>query len=435
MSRKMKQDEISRRQFMINSARTSLGVTVAPMLGASVATQGWSALPGQGGGGKAKAVIFLNMSGGMSHLDTFDLKPRKPEVQGPVKAINTTADGVQLSEYLPNLAKQAHHLAIINSMSTTQGAHEQGQYFLHRSYPPRGTIVHPSMGAWVMRLAGRRNTSVPGFVSVGGGENSLSPGFFGSKFGGVPVLDPNKGLADVRRPSSVSKDDYDKRLALADKMNAEFHSKFAQKKLNEHVGLYDEAVKLMSSKDLEAFDISQEESSMRELYGNDRFGQGCLLARRLVEHNVRFVEVGLGGWDTHYDNFTSVEARAAVLDKALAALLYDLERRGLLETTLVALATEFGRTPKIVQEHQMGRDHHPRAFSCVLAGGGIRGGQKYGETDSEGARVKDGKVTPPMFNATIAHALGLPLDRVVMSPSGRPFWVSDKAPAVTEIFG
>lgn len=427
-------DEITRRQFVINSARSMLGVTVAPMLGASVATEAWAAESSPGGGGRAKSVIFLNMNGGMSHLDTFDLKPRNPAVQGPVKPINTTAD-FQISEYLPQLAKQAHHLAVINSMTTNQGAHEQGQYLIHRSYPPRGTITHPSMGAWVMRLAGRRNTSIPGFVAVGGGEDSLSAGFMGSKFSGVPVLDPDKGLADVEIPSGVSKADFDTRLSLADKMNADFHDKYNHKKVKEHQGLFDEAISLMESKDLEAFDLSKEPSGIREMYGMDRFGQGCLLARRLVEHNVRFVEVSLGGWDTHYDNFTAVEARCAVLDQAMGALLADLERRGLLESTLVALATEFGRSPRIVQEHQLGRDHHPRAFSCVLAGGGIRGGQKYGVSDGEGSRVKENTVTPPMFNATIAHALGLPLDHMVMSPSGRPFWVSNKQPALTTLFG
>ena len=427
----MKANELDRRHFMINSARTFLGVSLSPMLGSSIAS---AAIPGQGhNGGKAKAVIFLNMSGGMSHLDTFDLKPRKPEVQGPVKGISTSAD-FQISEYLPELAKQMHHCAVINSMNTTQGAHEQGQYILHRSYAQRGTIVHPTMGAWVLKLGGRRNKSVPGYVAVGGGENAMSPGFFGSRYAGVPVLDAHSGLQDVRRPDSVSQRDYDQRLSLADKMNAGFHAKFPQKKVAEYQGLYDEAIKLMRSKDLEGFDISGEDQGTRETYGDNRFGQGCLLARRLVERNVRYIEVSLGGWDTHYDNFTSVKSRCETLDKGLAALLDDLHKRGLLESTIVCLATEFGRTPKIVPEHQLGRDHHPRAFSCVLAGGGVNGGQKYGETDSTGARVKDKKVTPPMLNATIAHALGLPLDAMLMSPSGRPFWVSDKAPAVTELF-
>ena len=170
------------------------------------------------------------------------------------------------------------------------------------------------------------------------------------------------------------------------------------------------------------------------MYGSSNFGQGCLLARRLVEHHVRFVEVTLGGWDTHYDNFTSVESRAGVLDAGFAALVTDLERRGLLDSTLVCIGTEFGRTPEIVTEHQDGRDHFPKAFSAVMAGGGIKGGQKYGRTDGSAKNVVENKVTPQNFNATIAYALGLPGDRVVTSPSGRPFWIANKARPVTDIF-
>jgi hypothetical protein len=426
-------DELSRRQFMVDTAFKCLGVTVAPLMGATVAG---AAAPGAagGGGGKARGVIFLNMNGGMSHIDTFDLKQRKPEVQGPVKAISTSVAGLQISEYLPLLASQAHHLCIINSMESNQGAHEQGQYFIHRSYPPRGTIVHPSLGAWVMRLAGRRNSTIPGFVAIGGGEDSISPGFMGAKFAGVSLPSPKEGLRDIEKPGYVTHEEFDRRLALADELNAGFHSKFSQRAVREHRGIYEDAVRMMRSADLEAFDITKEDDGLREKYGYDNFGQGCLLARRLVEHGVRFVEVGLGGWDTHYDNFRSVEARCKVLDRGMAALLNDLHGRGMLEETLVVLATEFGRTPEIVAEHNNGRDHHPRAFSCVLAGGGVAGGQIYGKTDASGNRVAENPVSVPSFNATIAHAMGLPLETVIMSPSGRPFTVADKAPPVTKIF-
>jgi uncharacterized protein (DUF1501 family) len=170
------------------------------------------------------------------------------------------------------------------------------------------------------------------------------------------------------------------------------------------------------------------------MYGSGRFAQGCMLARRLVEHGVRFVEVQLGGWDTHYDNFAAVEGRCKEFDQAYAGLISDLEKRGLLKDTLVVVATEFGRTPTIKTEHQDGRDHHPSAFSCLLAGGGIKGGYKHGETDAKGERVKEKPVTVQDFNATIAAALGLPHELVVMSPSGRPFKFADKGVPVAEVF-
>ena len=171
-----------------------------------------------------------------------------------------------------------------------------------------------------------------------------------------------------------------------------------------------------------------------KLYGTGRFSQGCLLARRLVEHGVRFVEVQLGGWDTHYDNFTAIQGRCQEFDQAYAALLEDLHKRGKLEDTLVVVATEFGRTPVINTEHKMGRDHHPEAFSCLLAGGGVKGGFKYGETDATGTKVKDKLVNVQDFNATIAAALGLPWNLTVMSPSQRPFQIADKGKPIAEVF-
>ena len=199
--------------------------------------------------------------------------------------------------------------------------------------------------------------------------------------------------------------------------------------------LYREAISLMNSKDLKAFDLREEDQATRDLYGSGNFAQGCLLARRLVEHDVRFVEVQLGGWDTHYDNFTAVEGRCLEFDQAYAALLTDLGKRGKLQDTLVVVATEFGRTPEIKTEHSNGRDHHPNAFSCVLAGGGVKGGMKYGATDSSGSKVKENVVSVQDFNATIAYALGLPHDLVLMSPTKRPFKIADKGTPVTSIFG
>ncbi len=232
----------------------------------------------------------------------------------------------------------------------------------------------------------------------------------------------------------MTPEDFERRLTLADKMNRQFHGKYPNADVKAYEELYREAIALMNSKDLKAFDLGQESQATRDLYGSGRFAQGCLLARRLVENGVRFVEVELGGWDTHYDNFTGVAGRCEEFDQAYAALITDLEKRGKLDDTLVVVATEFGRSPEINTEHQGGRDHHPAAFSCLLAGGGVKGGMKYGTTDASAQKVKENVVTVQDFNATIAYALGLPYDTVVMSPSKRPFKIADKGQPVTSLF-
>lgn len=427
-----KADELTRRQFVANAAKAYLGVGLMPVLGAGLT--GEAQAQKKAGRKTAEAVIFLNMTGGMSHIDTFDVKPGKKEIQGPVESISTKVDGIQISEYLPMTAAVMDKICIIRSMSSINGAHDRGQYVLHRSYAPRGTIVHPTLGAWTMKLKGRKNKEIPGFVTVGGSAADASAGFFGVKYAGVPLGRPDEGLKDSVRAGSVSEEDFDRRLRLADALNKDFHREHRSVEAEAYDELYKEAVRLMRSDDLKAFDIAKEPKSSKEAYGNNPFGQGCLLARRLVEHGVRYVEVTLGGWDTHYDNFTSVEARCKVLDRAYATLLLELESKGLLDITIVALSTEFGRSPEIVAEHNNGRDHHPTAFSSLLAGGGIKGGMVHGKTDSKGMRVKKDKVGVEDFNATIAHALGMDTSAVLLSPSGRPFQVAHKGKPVQQIF-
>lgn len=427
-------DELSRREFMRMAAKSCLGVSVLPMLGTTLA--GPAPAGAAGARGKAKSVIYLFMSGGMSHLDTFDLKPKRKEVQGPVEALPSKADGILVSHYLPRTAQVMDKVCVINSMNSNQGAHEQGQYLLHTGYAARGTIKHPTLGAWVLRLGGRLNPQIPGYVAVDVAPEHSSGGFLGPNFAAAPVGGAEEGLKDSHRAESVSPENFARRLALADRLNGRFHERQASAEVKAYEELYKEAVTLMNSEDLKAFDTRAEPAETRKLYGEGRFAQGCLLARRLVEHGVRFVEVELGGWDTHYDNFTGVQGRCHELDQAYAALLSDLERRGLLETTLVVLATEFGRSPEIQTDHKLGRDHHPSAFTCLLAGGGVKGGMRYGETDSKGERVKEKPVTLPAFNATIAHALGIDTSQVLVSPSGRPFVIGgeDKVGPLLEVF-
>ncbi|MEY3395473.1 MAG: hypothetical protein RL346_1709 [Verrucomicrobiota bacterium] len=426
-----KADELTRRQFMLNAARSYLGVHLFPMLGSSVAS---AAAPGSGAATRAKHVIYLFMHGGMSHLDTFDPKPKKKAVMGPTKTIVGKA-GVEISGYLPKTAEVTDKMCILNSLSSTQGAHEQGTYVMHHSYSPRGTIRHPALGSWVLKLGGRLHPDLPGFVAVNTAPAVTSGGFFGANYSAALIGRPDEGLLDSKPPSEVSADDFSRRLSLADKLNQQFHEQFPNADVKAYEDLYREAISLMNSSDLSAFDLSKESEATRRLYGSGSFAQGCLLARRLVEHDVRFIEVQLGGWDTHYDNFTGVEGRCQEFDQAYAALLTDLEAKGKLKDTLVVVATEFGRTPEIQKDHKDGRDHHPSAFSCVLAGGGVKGGMKYGQTDSSGNKVKADLVTVQDFNATIAYGLGLPHDLVLMSPSRRPFKIADQGKPVTSIFG
>jgi hypothetical protein len=426
-------DPLNRRVFVTKAAQSLLGVTAASQL-----TSKALAIPGENTSPlkqvpTARNVIYLYMNGGMSHLDTFDPKPDNAEVMGLTKTINTKADGIRLSENLPLVARQADKLAIIRSMSSTQGAHEQGQYFQRTSYTLRSSIRHPSMGAWLEKFQNRGNPTLPGSVMIGNESRHPGAGFFEAKFAPLMINDPESGIANVTPNSWFTQDRLTNRLGVAKQLDQKFAETYDVKNVRAYSDMYDDAVKMMKSEELKAFDLDAEPAALREKYGRERFGQGCLLARRLVEHGVRHVEVSFGSWDTHNANFTRVPELCDELDAALSTLLQDLESRGMLNETLVVLATEFGRTPEINVND--GRDHHPSGFSCVLAGGGIRGGQIYGATDANGDKAVDKPVTIPDFNATIGYALGLPLDQVLYSPTKRPFTVADKGKPLAQLFG
>ncbi len=424
-----KLSELSRRDFLTRTARTCFGLSIAGSASRLFSPQALAADPAvvNAGGGKAKHVIYLYMSGGMTHIDTFDPKPGAPaEIRGSTEAIKTNVDGIQLGHCLPLLAGHMDKVALIRSLSTTQGAHEQGKYFMHTGYTQRGTISHPSSGSWVARLAGGTGGEMPPFVLVGGGNQHPGGGFFEPKFSPLPIGDPQKGLRNVAMRKNTTDESFRRQLTLRHELDHDFDSRFhkGQRSVRAYDEVYDSAVKLMHSKDLEAFDLSRESAASRAAYGSDRFGQGVLLARRLVERGVRFVEVEYGGFDWHADNFDLMEEKIPVLDQALSALLSDLSAKGLLDETLVVVATEFGRSPKIVSNE--GRNHYPKAFSCLMAGGGIKGGQAYGKTDETASNVIEGKVSAGDFNASIAFALGLPYDLTLMSPSKRPFKMGGK---------
>jgi hypothetical protein len=321
---------------------------------------------------------------------------------------------------------------VIHSMTSNQGAHEQGNYLMHTSYPLVGTIRHPAMGAWLDMMQGGGNPTLPNNVYIGNDSRHPGAGFLPSKHSPLLVSNPTNGIKNVTLPKGLTESKQQARLALANELDADFRQKYQHRNVAAYSEMYDRALSVMKSKDLAAFDLTQEPESVRKSYGNDAFGQGCLLARRLVQRGVRFVEVSINGWDTHTANFVRTPELADVLDRGMSALLGELKSLGMLKETLVVLATEFGRTPII--NTNLGRDHYPKAFSCALFGGGMKAGYVHGKTTKDGTEIEEGAVKILDLNATIATALGLPLERVVFSPTQRPFTVAHKGKVVEGLF-
>lgn len=422
-------DSISRRTFCERWASAALGVTVLHGLGirSSYATGTAPANPASGPGfGKAKNVIFLQMIGGMSHIDTLD--PKTGPTQGPKAPIGTKA-GFQLGGTMENLAARADKISIIRSMSSKTGVHASGQYLIRTGYEQRGTIQHPNIGAWAQHFKGPSHKTLPSSVCVNRQPQSGN-GFFPSSFAPLPILDPDAGLQYSH--SDATPEQLIKRLVLLDQLDSGFRQRFQTSEVKSYTQFYDKTVSIMSSTDLEAFRLTEEPDALKEKYGRNKFGQGCLLARRLIEKGIRYVEVAKGGWDMHNNIDDGLEEHGAELDVALSALLDDLSERGLLESTLVVLCSEFGRSPRL--NGNGGRDHHPKVFSTLLAGGGVKGGFVYGASDKEGMSVADKQATPQDFLSTVGWSLGLPVDEVVMSPSNRPFTVGDKGKVVLDVF-
>lgn len=389
------------------------------------------ARPADSQGKPVRNVIYLYMDGGMSHVDTWD--PKEGDVAGPTRTIATSVTGIRLGEYLHRTAKLMNHGTIVRSLTSTQGAHEQGNYYMHTSYQMRGTINHPSLGAWLNHFQGPGNPSLPASVYVGNASRHPGAGFFPPDHAPLFVNNPENGLRDIRRREDVTREKHAARLALAAGLDAEFVRDFGtQRHVQAHASAYDGACRMMDCKDIAAFNLTEEKDSTRDSYGRDPFGQGCLLARRLVERGVRFVEVSLHGWDTHSNNFTTTPDLSDKLDRGLSSLVADLRDRGMLGQTLVVVTTEFGRSPKI--NAALGRDHYPNAFSAAIFGGGVKQGFVLGSTDKRGEAVASDEASVQDFNATIGRALGLPLDKIVHSPEKRPFKFADKGKPLTSVF-
>lgn len=400
---------------------------------------------------RTRHCILLWMSGGPSQTDTFDLKPNH-ENGGEFQEIQTAAPDLRISEHLPKLAAMGDKLAVLRGVTTREGDHGRGTYLMRTGRPPMGPEQYPSIGASMAAHLGNAELALPGYVSVGPyrafSQDAFGPGFLGPRFGPLIVgaADipgnaqgggegfPELKVQSLERSAGVTESRMNRRLAIWEDLQSEFLATRQVGAAKTHRTVYEGAVQLMNSEDAQAFDLSQEPDELRDQYGATVFGQGCLLARRLVERGVAFVEVSLGtsaggvGWDTHQDNFNAVQQLSADLDAGWATLMRDLDERGLLESTTIVWMGEFGRTPQI--NPNVGRDHFPQAWSTVLAGGGIAGGQAYGRTSQDGMTVLDGRLDQQDLLSTLCAALGVE-DAVNLSPSGRPIPVAEGTPVKT----
>ncbi len=377
---------------------------------------------------RKRSCILLWMSGGPSQTDTFDPKPGHAN-GGQFHAIDTAVPGVQIAEHLPLLAKEMKQLALIRSMSTREGDHGRATLHLRTGNLPQGGIDYPTFGSLVSNERARPDDDLPGYVSItprGLGTAALSAGFLGSRHAPLVVGGDGDGelrVQDLGLPSNISAQRASERRDLLAEAEADFLDRRPGVATDSHRTAYQRAVRLMRESAARAFDLSGEKPELRDRYGRNRFGQGCLLARRLVERGVPFVEVTLGGWDTHDNNFAQVKSLCQVLDPAWSTLMADLKDSGLLDSTLVVWMGEFGRTP--VVNPRQGRDHFPSAWSVVLGGGGIRGGQAFGQTGKDGMTAADRPVAVPDLLSTICHALGLDPSKQNMSNVARPIRIVD----------
>lgn len=421
MSQAFPRNPIERRTFIERCARFAFGLTVVPAWTRNLAAA--EPVARGAGFGQAKRIIFIELEGGLSHIDSFD--PKTGDVKGPGTPIATKAD-FQVTDYLTETAKIADKIAVIRSMTARIGLHQSAQYLMRTGYDQRGSIVHPMLGAWAQHFLGSSHATLPSTVCVNRPSNSGN-GYFPAAYSPLPILDPDQGLTNVSSglPEEVER----KRLLLLGKLDGRFGSGDLNAKA--YADFFENTMTLMKSRDLKAFDVAMEPAELRDRYGRNRFGQGCLLARRLVENGVRFVEIQHGSWDMHKELAESMETRGREFDRAFAALIGDLDARGLLDSTLVAVTTEFGRKPTF---ESSGRGHHPLVFSTVLAGGGVKRGYVHGKSDAKGYEPDDQPMTVGSFHATIAWAAGLPTGEEIRTPSGRPMSIGNKGRPALGLF-
>ena len=404
---------------------------------------------------RRRHCVLLWMPGGPSQIDTFDLKPEHKN-GGPFKEIETSVPGLKISEHLPKLASQAENLAIIRSLSTAEGDHSRGTYLMHTGHKPGGPITFPTIGSTISKALGSsapggEESELPNFISIAPftafNNAAFGPGFLGPRHAPLTVgatgafqqvqQQPGGGYAalgvDDLRSAGVSREQEDARLDLWNTLQTGFLRTHPLASPKAQHTVYERAVRMMRSAAAQAFELAEEPDKVRDAYGRGEFGQGCLMARRLIERGVPFIEIalrGIGGgalgWDTHQQNFQRVQQLSGELDAGWATLMTELKERGLLESTTFLWLGEFGRTPTI--NPGGGRDHFPKAWTAVLAGGGVKGGQAYGRTSAGGETVEEGQVDVPDVLATLCKALGVDPATYNMSDVGRPIKIAEGKP-------
>ncbi|MBX3436393.1 MAG: DUF1501 domain-containing protein [Planctomycetaceae bacterium] len=376
---------------------------------------------------QGRSMILLWMAGGPSQLETFDPKPGHAN-GGPTQAIETSVPGIHIANGWERTAQVMDQIALIRSMTNKEGNHQRATYQMHTGYVPSGSVKHPSFAACIAEQIKNAELELPSVVSVGPTQGA---GFLGVEYEPFVVQNPGEMPRNVASPVSEAR--LQQRLGLFGKLEDQFAQRGGQTVVENQRQLYDNATGIVLSDQTRAFDISNEPQDLRAAYGDTEFGRGCLMARRLVETGVSFVEVRKNGWDTHIEHFDRLGKLSAEVDPAMAALITDLKQRGLLEKTLVVWMGEFGRTPKV--SARGGRDHYPRVFNVALAGGGIRGGQVIGASSEDGSAVQDRPVSVPDLMCSMCHSLGVDARHEHISPLGRPMKVVDGGEVVDELFG
>ncbi|MCG3196654.1 MAG: hypothetical protein GHCLOJNM_01130 [bacterium] len=414
-----------RREFL----RSSLAGLLGLCLGERSTLPASAAIPSKPS--RPKSCILLWMDGGPSQLETWNPKPGSANA-GPTKTLKTPVEGVLISEHLPRMAERMEEVALIRSMVTREGSHDRAKYLGHTGYSPQPTIQFPSLGAMVSEEIGDREANLPQFVSI------LSPsyggGFLGAEHSPFVVPNPLRKVENLTLPRGVDRERFARRLRMLDRVERRFAADHPGVEIRNHHGNYAQTVRFMNAPETSAFDLSAESESARNAYGMTEFGQGCLLARRLVETGVRFVEVSLRGWDTHQDNFTRAQKLCGELDPALDALIADLMERDLWDSTLVVWMGEFGRTPKI--NGNEGRDHFTRGWCALLGGCGVPGGLALGRTSEDGEQVTDRPIAIKDLLHTVLRLLDIDPAAEFLTPAKRPITLVEKgAVGIPEILG
>ncbi|MBG88050.1 MAG: hypothetical protein CMO80_14260 [Verrucomicrobiales bacterium] len=411
----------SRRDFIRIGGAGLMGLGLADLLRLEARASVEESVPA-----KTKSVILVWLAGGPATIDMWDMKPEaSANIRGEFKPITTTERGIQISEHMPRLARVMHHCSIVRSLHHSIPSHGPGTTFMHTGHKPSPVIEYPSLGSLTSRLMDSP-AGVPAYVTLGRiRDRAASAGYLGSSFNPFEVEgNAGKGQLRVRGlslPNGFGLDQLANREKLLNVFDARFEKLEREGNIVASLDKFQEQAFeiLRGQATRKAFDLSQEPKKQREYYGMDNFGQGALVARRLVEAGVRFVSLSMGGWDTHSNNFNSLkDTRLPNLDRALSALILDLNNRGLLGSTVVYCAGEFGRTPKV--NDRGGRDHWSRSMSVLLAGGGFKRGFVYGSTDGEGMRPKDNPCLPADLSATLFYSMGIDPQHELTTPTGRP---------------